>query len=125
MLGGFAERYGLGAAMAARLGCAFGGGIAGTAETCGAVSGALMVLGLDHGAIAADDKASKERTYAATREFLRRFRERHGSTVCRELLGVNIATPDGRATALRDGLFRSRCPLFVRDAAELAADLAR
>jgi C_GCAxxG_C_C family probable redox protein len=120
VLGGFAERYQLSKNHATRLGCAFGGGIARSGRMCGAVTGALMVIGLAHGATAAEDQASREKTYAVTKELLRSFQERHGSMVCRELLGVDIGTPEGRESAMRKGLFRTRCPAFVRDAAEIA-----
>ncbi len=123
MLGGFAERYQLSKEHAARIGCAFGGGVARTGQTCGAVNGALMVIGLAHGAAAAEDHAGREKTYAVTRELWSRFQERHGSLACRELLGVDIGTPEGRAAAMRDGLFSTRCPAFVRGAAEIVAQL--
>jgi C_GCAxxG_C_C family probable redox protein len=122
VLGGFAERYQLSREQAARLACAFGGDVARTGQTCGAVS-ALMVLGLAHGAAAPADGASKENTYALARKLIGGFRERHGSIVCRELLGVDIGTPDGHEAALRTGLFRTLCPAFVRDAAEMTARL--
>ncbi len=123
MLGGFAGRFGLPTDQALRLACAFGGGMARTGQTCGAVVGALMVIGLAHGAAAAGDHAGREKSYAVTRDLLARFRERHGTLSCRELLGVDIGTPAGREQALRDGLFRTRCPAFVRNAAEIVAGL--
>jgi hypothetical protein len=43
--------------------------------------------------------------------------------VCRELLGIDIGTPAGREVAMRSGLFRTRCPVFVRDAAEMVEQL--
>ena len=104
-----------------RLGCAFGGGKARTGQTCGAVNGAVMVVGLAHGAATASDGAAKEKSYMAARELFRRFRERHGSLSCPELLGVDIGTPDGREAALRAGLFTTRCPELVRSAAEIVA----
>ncbi len=90
---------------------------------CGAVTGGLMVIGLAHGGTAAGDQAAREKTYAATQEFWSRFRERHGSLVCRDLLEVDIGTPQGLAAAVQSGLFRSLCPEFVRSAAEIAAQL--
>ncbi len=123
MLGGFAERYRLSKDHAARLSCGFGGGMARTGQTCGAVNGAVMVVGLAHGATAGDDQAGRDRTYAVTRELWSRFQARHGSLVCRELLGVDIGTPEGREAAVRTGLFTTRCPTFVRAAAEIAAQL--
>lgn len=94
-----------------------------TGQMCGAVNGALMVIGLAHGPTAADDAASREKTYAVTKEFWSRFEERHGSLVCCELLGVDIGTPEGREAAMRTGLFKTRCPMFVRDAAEIAEQI--
>jgi C_GCAxxG_C_C family probable redox protein len=123
VLGSFAERYQLSKDHATRLGCAFGGGIARSGWMCGAVGGALLVIGLAHGATAAEDRASREKTYAATRELFARFQGRNGSILCRELLGVDIGTPEGRESAMRNGLFRTRCPAFVRDAADIAAQI--
>jgi len=117
VLGGSAERYGMSLEQAVRTACAFGGGVAGTAQTCGAVNGALMVLGLAHGTAEPGNGPARQSTYAATRELLARFRERHGSLICRELLGVDIGTSEG--------LFATRCPVFIRDAAALSAELAR
>ena len=123
MLGGFAERYGMALENAVRTACAFGGVIAGTGQTCGAVNGALMVLGLAHAAAEPGNGPARQNTYAATRTLLARFRERHGSFNCRELLGVDIGTSEGRERAMREGLFGMRCPVFVRDAAVIAAEL--
>jgi C_GCAxxG_C_C family probable redox protein len=119
----FAERRGLDRDAALRLACAFGGGIARTGSTCGAVSGALMAIGLAHGRTRVEDDAARERTYGAARDFLARFRGEHGSDVCRELLGVDIATEQGREAARAAGLFTSRCPALVRSAAQILASL--
>lgn len=123
VLAAFADRYGLGRDAALRLGCAFGGGIARTGAVCGAVSGALLVLGLAHGRTTIEDVAARETTYAAARAFLSEFHREHGSDVCRVLLGVDIGTPEGHAEALNAGLFKTRCPALVRSAARIASTL--
>ena len=110
---------------AVRTACAFGGGVAGTGQTCGAVNGALMALGLAHATAEPGNGPARQNTYAATRTLLGRFVERHGSITCRELLGVDIGTSEGRERAIRDGLFVTRCPVFVREAAVIAAELVR
>jgi C_GCAxxG_C_C family probable redox protein len=125
VLGGFAERYGMSLEHAVRSACAFGGGVAGTAQTCGAVNGALMALGLAHATSEPGNGPARQNTYTATRSLLARFRERHGSLSCRELLGVDIGTSEGRERAMSEGLFATRCPVLVRDAAGLAAELVR
>ena len=125
MLGGFAEKYGMSLEHAVRAACAFGGGVAGTAQTCGAVNGALMALGLAHATAEPGSGPARQNTYSATRTLLGRFRERHGSINCRELLGVDIGTSEGRERAMREGLFVTRCPVFVREAAAMTAELVR
>lgn len=123
VLAAFVERYGLTRDAALRLGCAFGGGIARSGKMCGAVSGALMVIGLAHGRTRIEDVSARERTYDAARAFLAAFRREHGSDSCNELLGVDIGTPEGHAAALSAGLFKSRCTDLVRSAARIVATL--
>jgi len=123
VLAAHAARFGLERDAALRLACAFGGGVARTGSTCGAVNGALMVIGLAEGRTRVDDEAARERTYAAARTLLERFRAEHGSVTCRDLLGVDIGTPEGNRAASEGGLFRTRCPAFVRAAARLAGAL--
>ncbi len=123
VLAAFAERHGLDRDAALKLACAFGGGVARTGSTCGAVNGALVAIGLAHGRTRLEDLAAREKTYDAARALLDRFRREHGSDVCRELLGVDIGTEAGREAATNAGLFRSRCPGFVRSAARIVATL--
>jgi C_GCAxxG_C_C family probable redox protein len=123
VLAAFAEGRGLDRDAALRVGCAFGGGVAGTGGTCGAVNGALMAIGLAHGRTRVEDEAARARTYEATRAFLAHFRREHGSDVCRELLGVDIGTAEGREAATKKGLFTTRCPELVRSAARIVSTL--
>lgn len=123
VLAAYAARYGLDEATALKVSCAYGGGVARSGEACGAVSGALMVIGLAHGKASQGDDAAKERTYALTREFWNRFRARHGSLVCKELIGFDIGTPDGAKAASESGVFRDKCPVLVRSAAEILREL--
>jgi C_GCAxxG_C_C family probable redox protein len=123
VLAAFAGRHGLDRDLALKVACAYGGGIARGGKTCGAVSGALMAIGLAHGRTQVEDEAAREKTYAATRAFLERFRREHGSDQCRELLGVDISTPAGSEAAAKEGLFRTRCPLLVRSAARMVSSL--
>jgi C_GCAxxG_C_C family probable redox protein len=123
VLAGHAARFGLERDAALRVACAFGGGVARTGATCGAVNGALMVIGLAEGRTRVEDGAALERTYGAARTFLERFRAEHGSLTCRDLLGVDISTAEGHEAASARGLFRARCPGFVRSAARIVGAL--
>jgi C_GCAxxG_C_C family probable redox protein len=120
VLTAYAEAFDLDESTAAAISAGFGGGIGRMAATCGAVSGAVMILGLKHGG---PDAAAKESTYEQVREFARRFRLRHGSLECRDLLQCDISTPEGREAARARGLHQNVCTGLVRDAAEILAEL--
>jgi C_GCAxxG_C_C family probable redox protein len=112
----FADQLGVRPETAARIAAGFGGGMGRLGETCGAVTGALMVLGARYGGT---DIVAKEETYEMVRVFMDRFNARHGITVCRDLLHCDISTPEGRAEAHEKDLHGSICSNLVRDAAEI------
>ncbi len=119
----FATELGLESSVALQIASAFGGGIGRTGQTCGAVTGALMALGLKYGPTQAGDKAAKERMIVLAREFLARFQAREGATLCRDLLGRDISTPEGHQAAREQGLFKSFCPKLVADAVEIVEQM--
>lgn len=119
MLSTYGPRSGLDREMALKVAGAFGGGMGRLGESCGAVTGALMVIGLKHGKIKDDDDAARERTYELVHEFTTRFRARNESILCRELLGHDLATPEGMEAVADKQLFTVLCPRFVRQAAEI------
>lgn len=119
----FARELGMDEKAAARISCPFGAGMGRAARTCGAVSGALMAIGLRHGMEEPADLAAKEKAYALAREFLARFQARHGAIACRDLLGCDIGTPDGFARMRAEGMHGKVCAPLVRDAVELAEGL--
>lgn len=90
VLGAFCEELGMDFDTAMRLASSFGGGMGRMREVCGAVSGMLMVLGLKCGY--SDPKAFEEKTehYKRVQECAEKFREKNGSIVCRELLGLDL-----------------------------------
>ena len=112
----FALPHGLDEETAIKIATPFGGGMARTGETCGAVTGALMALGLARGAATPE---GKEEVYRLAREFMRHFEEKHGSLLCRELIGCDISTPEGLQHAHESGVTKSVCPQLVHDAAEI------
>ena len=119
LLSVFAQDFGLDRDMALRILQGFGAGIAYTDDTCGAVSGAIMVIGLRYGRIRADDIVAKEKTYAVVREFLREFKKRNGSVDCTGLLGYDLSDPQQVAEVKKNKVVMARCPAFVRDAVKL------
>ena len=70
----------------ARMASSFGGGLGRLRETCGVVSAAALVLGIVKGYDDPADYEAKKRHYALVREFAERFRAKHKSIICRDLL---------------------------------------
>ena len=122
VLGSYSEDFGLDCEHAFKVATGFGGGMR-MAETCGAVTGAFMVLGLKYGNSTAEDKESKAKTYEKIVEFTSMFKARNNSVMCKELLGCDITTPDGMRKAQENGVFDSICPKVVRDAAEVLEEM--
>jgi C_GCAxxG_C_C family probable redox protein len=123
ILSTYGTELGLEREQALRAAGAFGGGMGRLGRTCGAVTGAFMVIGLKYGRTRAEDSQAAERTYTTVRDFVDRFQARRGSIECRELLGCDISRPEGLSFARENRLFGSVCPGIVRDAAEVLEDL--
>jgi C_GCAxxG_C_C family probable redox protein len=123
VLGAFAERYGLSEETALKLSCSFAGGLGGLGLTCGAVTGALMVLGLEAGRVDPTDQAARDRNDELVRRFVERFQGEHGSIICDELTGVPHADPQALQKAKDEGHFDRICTGLVKRAAELVSEL--
>jgi C_GCAxxG_C_C family probable redox protein len=123
VLSAYCEQFGLEREQALRVSGAFGAGMGRMCETCGAVTGAFMVIGLKYGKVKAEDEATKEKAYALVRELAREFKARNGSIVCRELLGCDMGTPEGMKYAKEHKLHSTVCPKLVGDAADIVGRL--
>ena len=119
ILSTYGTQFGLNREIALRMASPFGGGMARMGETCGAVTGAVMVIGLKYGTADSEDMEKRERIYELVREFVDKFKSRNRSIKCRELLDCDISTPEGRKQAKDNELFDTLCPKLVRDAAEI------
>lgn len=117
----YAPTYGVGPSLALRLSSAMGGGIR-AGGTCGAVLGALMVLGL----AGCDDECTPESRHdvmSLVDAFHERFEARIGSLDCPGVLGYDIRIPEQKAVYLELGLRESRCLEAVTVASEILEDL--
>lgn len=113
----FAEDLGLDETTALKISSAFGGGMA-CAETCGAATGAYMVIGMKHGHFTNDSKA-KAKTKALVKQFNEKFKAAHGSLICKGLIGFDISTPEGAATASAEEVHDTLCIKFIKTACDL------
>lgn len=122
ILAHYGPLVGLPAEQGMKLAAGFAGGMR-LGQTCGAVTGAFMVLGLKHAGANCDHRDGRESVYTAVREFTAKFQQRRHTVVCKELLGCDISTPEGADRAKREGLFRTICPKLVQDAAEILEEM--
>lgn len=118
----FATELGIDERLALRIGTNFGGGER-KGILCGAVAGALMVLGLRCGHCESDDLDGKAKAYGISEEFMNRFIKRNGSAVCRELLGYDLTNIEDKQIIKDKNLFRTFCPELVRSASEILDEM--
>lgn len=116
----FCDVTGMEEETALRLASSFGAGMGRLRETCGAVTGMFMVLGMVYGGDKKSSQAEKGAHYARVQELAAAFRDVHGTIKCSELLeGLNKNTapmPEARTEAY----YKSRpCVRFVTTAARL------
>lgn len=116
--GAFAGKMGMTKEQARKVSSCFGGGMM-CGETCGAVTGALMVIGMVYGHSIEGDQAQKGIMAAKTGEFKGLFGEKYASCMCRELLGHDISKPGEMEKILEKGLMFDFCPRVVEDTIDI------
>ncbi len=95
----FAEDFGFTKEELAGIALCFGGGM-GIGSTCGALTGGLMVLGLNQKAQTPPAPGEKPAASGKAKELTRAFEEMHGTALCREIL----ALPEGKDKKLCSSL---------------------
>lgn len=113
---------GLAGETALKVATGLGAGMARRGEVCGAVTGGILVLGLKYGRGGEQDRSATEQTYQKTLELMARFEKRHGSCLCRVLLGgCDLRTAAGQQFFRERDLLHQRCLGCVQSVvAELA-----
>lgn len=121
----FADMYGFTDTQAKQVGAGFGGGVGRLRMMCGAVSGIVILVGMDCGQTEGSDREGKAVCYKVVQRLLARFKELNGSVVCAELLSLNgckVSTsyvPDERNA---DYYKRRPCVAKVESAARVFAE---
>ena len=123
VLNTFAPQMGLDENLALKLASGFGGGIGRTGHICGAVSGAIAVLGLRYGNTDPNNSEAKSQMYAIVQEFMEKFKAKHHSILCSDLIGYDLSTDAGHKAAAEAKVFRTICPQLVSDAAQIVESM--
>lgn len=111
----FADRLGLPKETAIKIASAFGGGIVGSGNICGAITGALMAAGYAKGYLPEDGPDAKKKFMGEMKEILNQFEEKHGSLMCTPL-SEKVALPEGAPEPEV-----KPCTVYVEDMVELVA----
>lgn len=121
----FADIYGLDETMAKRIAAGFGGGVGRMRMMCGAVSGIVILVGLDCGQTEGSDRAGKSACYKVVQELLEKSKTDNGSLICAELLGLKGPVPMGQyvASERTAEYYKKRpCAAKVESAARIFAE---
>jgi len=124
LLAAFGPGAGVEREAALRLASPLAGGLSRSDGPCGAALGGLLVLGLLRGAATSDD-GDKARIRELSAEFLRRWRTRHRSLRCTDILGHDLSQPGVAERVKAEGLADAPCSAAVRTAGEIVLDLLR
>ena len=109
--------------LAQKMAAGFGGGMGKQQETCGAVTGAIMVLGLLKGEDVNNNDELKSAAYASVKELNRSFVASYKSTNCRDLIGLALNTPEGAAKFKDEKIMETVCAGCVARAVEIIEEI--
>lgn len=107
----FAKEVGADQETLFKAGEAFGLGMGGMEATCGALSGAVMLAGYKNSDGNLENPTTKADTYKLSREIVKKFKEKTGSTICRELKGIET------------GKILCSCPDCIKCGVEVAEEV--
>jgi C_GCAxxG_C_C family probable redox protein len=93
-------------------------------STCGAVTGAIMVLGIMEGEKASDNNELKSGTYSAVKELLKKFTDDFESSSCMDLTGCDFNTDSGNEKFKNEGVMEKICAPCVKRAVEIVEQLS-
>ncbi|MBI5552706.1 MAG: C_GCAxxG_C_C family protein [Desulfobacterales bacterium] len=94
-------------------------GGAGVGGTCGAVSGAYLVIGMQHGFAHPGDPQRLKRVIAKNRAFVERFKALHAEIDCPRLIGLDVFSEEGHRTFVEKNIKAAYCANFVADAVKI------
>ena len=119
----FANKVGLKENEALKLASSFGGGMGRLREVCGAVSAMFMIAGILKGYTEPNNDVVKADHYKLIQDLAAEFKSKHGTIICRELLGLDGTEFSPIPSARTDEYYKERpCEEFIKCAAEIVEE---
>jgi C_GCAxxG_C_C family probable redox protein len=109
--------------LAQKMAAGFGGGMGKQQETCGAVTGAIMVLGMMKGEEVNNNDELKSAAYGGVKELTRSFVASYKTTRCRDLIGCDLNTLEGAAKYKEEKIMENVCAGCVEKAVQIVEDI--
>jgi C_GCAxxG_C_C family probable redox protein len=119
----FADELKYSRELALKIFSGFGGGMGKTQGTCGAVTGAMMVLGIKVGETVSNNDALMASSNSAVKDLSRRFSQKFGTTSCRELTGCDLNTQEGAEKFKEENIKTNVCAGCVEEAVRIVESL--
>lgn len=119
----FAKDLHLDYEVAKNISCGFGGGMGRLQQTCGAVTGAFMVLGLYNSQKYASNNDAKNNTYSMIHTYKDRFLSLHNSLTCKDLINCDLNTEEGQVYFKKNNLKANVCEKCITDSVKIVTDL--
>jgi len=110
--------------LAQKMAAGFGGGMGKQQETCGAVTGAIMVLGLIKGEMVNNNDELKAGAYGAVKDLTRDFVSEYKTTNCKDLIGCDLNTPEGAAKFKEEKIMETTCAGCVKKAVQIVESIS-
>jgi len=120
----FAKDFGFSKELALKVSAGFGGGMGRVQGTCGAVTGAIMVLGIMKGEKASDNNELKSATYSSVKELIKKFTNDFQTINCRELTGCDFNADSGNEKFKNEGVMEKICAPCVKRAVEIVESIS-
>lgn len=120
----YADLFGMEKEMALKLASPMGGGIGRMREVCGVVSAMALLAGLKKGNTDPANEEGKEQIYLLTRQMAEKFKEKHGTIICRELLGIQGMEESAKPSLRAEEYYSKRpCSRLVATAAGIIEEM--
>jgi len=97
----------------------FGGGIGGKGITCGAISGAVIAIGLHYNRQNSADKELYSKVRENARDLVEQFAKLHDSSYCKDLQPYDLTTMKGREKLHSDPEVKAKCKSYLTSGAAL------
>ncbi len=123
VIASFSDKLEIDEEVVLRIASGFGAGMGRMQETCGAVTGAFMVIGFLNGKYKRGDEKAKEKTNELIQEFSQKYTEKFDSINCKALIDFDLNTEEGRQQAEKEDVFFKKCSNYVKESVELLEEI--